>query len=74
MTRQKRQGGREQGAGEREEADTNILPLAPCPLPPASSGAVGIFLKALWDSTFTNTVGDVILDVQDVQDVQGYLG
>ncbi len=43
-------------------------------IPRDFNGAVGIFLKALWDSTFTNTVGDVILDVQDVQDVSGCLG
>jgi putative transposase len=34
------------------------------------NGAVGIFLKAMWDTTFINTVGDVILDIQDVSDVQ----
>ncbi len=31
-------GEREEGRGKREETGTNILPLAPCPLPPASSG------------------------------------
>jgi putative transposase len=32
-------------------------------------GEVGIFLKAMWDTTFTDSVGDVVLDVQDVLDV-----
>lgn len=33
------------------------------------NGAVGIFLKAMWDTTFTDSVGDVVLDVEDVLDV-----
>ncbi|AOY85024.1 transposase [Moorena producens JHB] len=30
------------------------------------NGAVGIFLKAMWDTTFTDHVGDVVLDVLNV--------
>ncbi|WP_293035943.1 transposase [Moorena sp. SIO1F2] len=33
------------------------------------NGAVGIFLKAMWDTTFTDHVGDVVLDVLNVEDV-----
>ena len=38
-------------------------------IPRDFNGAVGILLKAMWDTTFTDSVGDVILDVQDVSDV-----
>ncbi len=38
-------------------------------IPRDFNGAVGIFLKAMWDTTFTDSVGDVILDVQDILDV-----
>jgi putative transposase len=34
------------------------------------NGAVGIFLKAMWDTTFTDSVGDVVLDIENVSDVQ----
>jgi putative transposase len=34
------------------------------------NGAVGIFLKAMWDTTFTDSVGDVVLDIENVLDVQ----
>ena len=27
--------------------------------------------KAMWDTTFTNSVGDVILDIHDISDVGG---
>jgi len=35
------------------------------------NGAVGIFLKALWDTTFLNQVGNVVLDVRDVAECLG---
>jgi putative transposase len=35
---------------------------------------VGIFLKAMWDTTFINSVGNVVLDIQDISDVREYLG
>ena len=35
-------------------------------IPRDFNGAVGIFLKAMWDTTFTDSVGDVVLGVQDV--------
>ncbi len=40
-------------------------------IPRDFNGAVGIFLKALWDTTFVSTVsaGDVVLELQDVSDV-----
>lgn len=38
-------------------------------IPRDFNGAVGIFLKAMWDTTFINSVGDVVLDIQDVSDV-----
>lgn len=44
-------------------------------IPRDFNGAVGIFLKAMWDNTFLSKVGDVKLsisnseDVQDIQDV-----
>lgn len=31
-------------------------------IPRDFNGAVGIFLKAMWDTTFTDSVGDVVLD------------
>ncbi|WP_420361245.1 hypothetical protein [Dulcicalothrix desertica] len=34
------------------------------------NGAVGIFLKAMWDTTFTDSVGDVVLNIENVLDVQ----
>ncbi len=45
-------------------------------IPRDFNGAVGIFLKAMWDTTFLNAVGDVVLsfsdseDVLDIEDVQ----
>jgi putative transposase len=39
-------------------------------MPRDFNGAVGIFLKAMWDTTFTDSVGDVVRDVQDVFDVE----
>ena len=30
--------------------------------------------KAMWDTTFTNSVGDVILDIHDISDVGERLG
>ncbi|OBQ41155.1 MAG: hypothetical protein AN485_03300 [Anabaena sp. MDT14b] len=30
--------------------------------------------KAMWDTTFTNSVGDVILDIHDISDVWECLG
>ena len=30
--------------------------------------------KAMWDTTFTNSVGDVILDIHDISDVGECLG
>jgi putative transposase len=39
-------------------------------IPRDFNGAVGIFLKAMWDTTFTNSVGDVVLSVKDVSDVR----
>ncbi|MBO1050284.1 MAG: hypothetical protein HEQ10_22520 [Dolichospermum sp. DEX182a] len=30
--------------------------------------------KAMWDTTFTNSVGDVILDIHDISDVEECLG
>ncbi|MBI1242435.1 MAG: transposase, partial [Nostoc sp. RI_552] len=38
------------------------------------NGAVGIFLKAMWDTTFTDSVGDVVLDVHDISNVGECLG
>ncbi|MUG96582.1 transposase [Scytonema sp. UIC 10036] len=38
-------------------------------IPRDFNGAVGIFLKAMWDTTFADSVGDVVLDIQDVSDV-----
>jgi putative transposase len=38
-------------------------------IPRDFNGAVGIFLKAMWDTTFTNSVGNVVLNVEDVLDV-----
>lgn len=43
-------------------------------IPRDFNGAVGIFLKAMWDTTFTKTCGDVILDIQDIYDVGKCLG
>lgn len=43
-------------------------------IPRDFNGAVGIFLKAMWDTTFTNFVGDVVLDIQDISDVRKCLG
>jgi putative transposase len=43
-------------------------------IPRDFNGAVGIFLKAMWDTTFTDSVGDVVLDVQDIFDVGKCLG
>lgn len=43
-------------------------------IPRDFNGAVGIFLKAMWDTTFTNSVGDVVLDIQDIHDVEKCLG
>lgn len=43
-------------------------------MPRDFNGALGIFLKAMWDTTFTDLVGDVVLDVQDISDVEGCLG
>jgi len=43
-------------------------------IPRDFNGAVGIFLKAMWDTTFINSVGDVVLDVQDISDVRRCLG
>ena len=36
------------------------------------NGAVGIFLKAMWDTTFLNNVGDVVLSVSDTIDSNVY--
>jgi len=33
------------------------------------NGAVGIFLKAMWDTTFLDSVGDVVLSLSDSPDV-----
>ncbi|NET80463.1 MAG: hypothetical protein F6J94_00185 [Moorea sp. SIO1F2] len=33
------------------------------------NGAVGIFLKAMWDTTFLDSVGDVVLSLSDSADV-----
>jgi putative transposase len=30
--------------------------------------------KAMWDTTFTNSVGDVILDIHDISDVGECIG
>jgi putative transposase len=38
------------------------------------NGALGIFLKAMWDTTFTDSVGDVVLSIENVLDVQKCLG
>jgi putative transposase len=43
-------------------------------IPRDFNGAVGIFLKAMWDTTFTNSLGDVVLDIQDIHDVGKCLG
>lgn len=43
-------------------------------IPRDFNGAVGIFLKAMWDTTFTKTCGDVVLDIQDIYDVRKCLG
>ncbi|MBW4480679.1 MAG: transposase, partial [Tolypothrix brevis GSE-NOS-MK-07-07A] len=43
-------------------------------IPRDFNGAVGIFLKAMWDTTFTNSVGDVVLDVHDISNVGECLG
>ncbi len=43
-------------------------------IPRDFNGAVGIFLKAMWDTTFTDSVGDVVLDIQDISDVGKCLG
>ncbi|MDJ0501268.1 MAG: hypothetical protein PX483_10515 [Nostocales cyanobacterium LE14-WE4] len=43
-------------------------------IPRDFNGAVGIFLKAMWDTTFTNSVGDVVLDIHDISDVRECLG
>jgi putative transposase len=39
-------------------------------IPRDFNGAVGIFLKAMWDTTFTDSVGDVVLNIENVLDVQ----
>ena len=43
-------------------------------IPRDFNGAVGIYLKAMWDTTFTNSLGDVVLDIQDIHDVSKCLG
>lgn len=43
-------------------------------IPRDFNGAVGIFLKAMWDTTFTDFVGDVVLDIQEISDVRRCLG
>ena len=43
-------------------------------IPRDFNGALGIFLKAMWDTTFINSVGDVVLDIQDVSDVRKCCG
>ena len=43
-------------------------------IPRDFNGAVGIFLKAMWDTTFTDSVGDVVLDVHDISNVGECLG
>jgi putative transposase len=43
-------------------------------IPRDFNGAVGVFLKAMWDTTFTDSVGDVVLDVHDISNVGECLG
>jgi putative transposase len=43
-------------------------------IPRDFNGAVGVFLKAMWDTTFTDSVGDVVLDVHDISNVAECLG
>ncbi|WP_424096198.1 RNA-guided endonuclease InsQ/TnpB family protein [Moorena producens] len=38
-------------------------------IPRDFNGAVGIFLKAMWDNTFLNAVGDVVLSFSDSEDI-----
>ncbi|MTJ28409.1 MULTISPECIES: hypothetical protein [Aphanizomenon] len=38
------------------------------------SRALELCSKAMWDTTFTNSVGDVILDIHDISDVGECLG
>lgn len=48
-----------------------VCPNCGYEIPRDFNGAVGIFLKAMWDTTFTNSVGDVVLDVHDVGECLG---
>ena len=38
------------------------------------SRALELCSKAMWDTTFTNSVGDVILDTHDISDVGECIG
>ncbi|AFZ27869.1 transposase, IS605 OrfB family, central region [Cylindrospermum stagnale PCC 7417] len=51
-----------------------ICPSCGYKIPRDFNGAVGIFLKAMWDTTFTDSVGDVVLDVHDISNVVECLG
>jgi putative transposase len=51
-----------------------ICPSCGYEIPRDFNEAVGIFLKAMWDTTFTNSVGDVVLDIHDISDVRECLG
>ncbi|WP_293355972.1 MULTISPECIES: hypothetical protein [unclassified Microcoleus] len=43
-------------------------------IPRSFKEALGIILKAMWDTTFTNSIGDVVLDIQDIHNVGRCLG
>jgi putative transposase len=51
-----------------------ICPDCGYEIPRDFNGAVGIFLKAMWDTTFTDSVGDVVLDIHDISNVGECLG
>ena len=43
-----------------------VCPNCGYEIPRDFNGAVGIFLKAMWDTTFINSVGNVVLELQDL--------
>jgi putative transposase len=43
-----------------------VCPNCGYEIPRDFNGAVGIFLKAMWDTTFINSVGNVVLEIQDI--------
>jgi putative transposase len=51
-----------------------VCPNCGYEIPRDFNGAVGIFLKAMWDTAFTDSVGDVVLDVHDISNVGECLG